>query len=78
MNLYELTNDLQRAMDALQTDPETGEVSGWEAVDALDVAFDDKAEAYALTIKNLLAFADSADAEADKLKARAKSAKNRA
>lgn len=78
MNLYELTNDLQCAMDALQTDPETGEVSGWEAVDALDVAFDDKAEAYALTIKNLLAFADSADAEADKLKARAKSAKNRA
>ena len=78
MNLYELTNDLQCAMDALQTDPETGEVSGWEAVDALDVAFEDKAEAYALTIKNLLAFADSADAEADKLKTRAKSAKNRA
>ena len=78
MNLYELTNDLQCAMDALQTDPETGEVSGWEAVDALDIAFEDKAEAYALTIKNLLAFADSADAEADKLKARAKSAKNRA
>lgn len=78
MNLYELTNELQCAIDALQTDPETGEVSGWEAVDALDVAFDDKAEAYALTIKNLLAFADSADAEADKLKARAKSAKKRA
>lgn len=78
MNLYELTNELQCAIDALQTDPETGEVSGWESVDALDIAFEDKAEAYALTIKNLLAFADSAKSEADNMNARAKAAKAKA
>lgn len=78
MNLYELTAELQNAMENIVIDPETGEATGFEAVDALDIAFDDKAEGYALAIKNLLAFADSADAEADKLKARAKSAKNRA
>lgn len=78
MNLYELTTELQQAMDSLTVDEDTGEVSGFEAVDALDVAFEDKAEAYALTIKNLLAFAGEAKAEADKLKARADAAKKRA
>lgn len=78
MNLYELTTELAQAMNNLVIDEETGEVSGFEAVDALDVAFEDKAEAYALTIKNLLAFANEAKGEADKLKARADAAKNRA
>ena len=48
MNLYEI----DAAITAL-VDPETGEVSGFEAVDGLDAAFEDKAEAYAVTIKNL-------------------------
>lgn len=78
MNLYELTTELAQAMNNLVIDEETGEVSGFEAVDALDVAFEDKAEAYAVTIKNLLAFANEAKGEADKLKARADAAKNRA
>ncbi len=78
MNLYELTTELQNAMDSLVIDEDTGEVGGFEAVDALDVAFEDKAEAYALTIKNLLAFAGEAKAEADNLKSRADAAKNRA
>lgn len=78
MNLYELTTELAQAMNNLVIDEETGEVSGYEAVDALDVAFEDKAEAYAVTIKNLLAFANEAKGEADKLKARADAAKNRA
>lgn len=78
MNLYELTTELAQAMNNLVVDEETGEVSGFEAVDALDVAFEDKAEAYAVTIKNLLAFANEAKGEADKLKARADAAKNRA
>lgn len=75
MNLYELTAELQRAMSNLVVDEETGEVRGFEAVDALDVAFEDKAEAYALTIKNYLAFADAVKAESDKLKARADAAR---
>ena len=42
-------------MDALRVDEETGEVVGFEAVDTLDAAFEDKAEAYAVAIKSLLA-----------------------
>ena len=78
MNLYELTNDLQNAMDALQIDEETGEVTGFEAVDSLDLAFEEKAEAYAVTIKNLLAFAKSVKEETDSMKQRAKLAENKA
>lgn len=78
MNLFELTAELQNAMENIVIDPETGEATGFEAVDALDIAFDDKAEGYALAIKNLLAFADSAKAEADNMNARAKAAKARA
>lgn len=78
MNLYELTNELQNAMDALQIDEETGEVTGFEAVDALDLAFEDKAEAYALTIKNLLAFNKQAKEESAALRKRAQIAENKA
>lgn len=46
MNLYELTQEFATAMQAITVDPETGEVSGFEAVDGLDAAFEDKAEAY--------------------------------
>ena len=49
MNLYELTQEFATAMQAITVDPETGEVSGFEAVDGLDAAFEDKAEAYAVT-----------------------------
>lgn len=78
MNLYELTNELQNAMDALQVDEETGEVSGFEVVDALDIAFEAKAEAYALTIKNLLAFNKQAKEESAALRKRAQIAENKA
>src|SRR5699024_5561969 len=78
MNLFELTTELQNAMENIRIDPETGEATGFEAVDALDIAFDDKAEGYALAIKNLLAFADSAKTEADNMNASAKAAKAKA
>lgn len=78
MNLYELTTQMQEAIDNIVIDEDTGEVTGFEAVDALDAAFEDKAEAYALTIKNLMAFAKQAKEESDSLKKRADSAKNRA
>lgn len=78
MNLYELTAQMQEAIDNIIIDESTGEATGFEAVDALDAAFDDKAEAYALTIKNLMAFAKQAKEEADALKKRADAAKNRA
>lgn len=77
-NLYELTTQFQQAMDALRVDEETGEVIGFEAVDALDAAFEDKAEAYAVVIKSLLAQAQAIHAERDNLKAREESAKRKA
>lgn len=78
MNLYELTAEMQQAIDNIVIDEATGEVSGFEVLDALDAAFEDKAEAYALTIKNLLSFSAQVKAESDALKARADAVKNRA
>lgn len=75
MNLYQLTNKFEKAMQAITVDPETGEVSGFEAVDSLDAAFEDKAEAYAVTIKNLAAEASALKNERDNLKAREDSVK---
>lgn len=77
-NLYELTTQFQNAMDALTVDEETGEVIGFEAVDALDAAFEDKAEAYAVVIKSLLAQAQAIHAERDNLRAREEAAKRKA
>lgn len=77
MNLYQLTNEFEKAMQAIAVDPETGEVSGFEAVDSLDAAFEDKAEAYAVTIKNLAAEAAALKNERDNLKAREDSVKKR-
>lgn len=70
MNLYELTQEFATAMQAITVDPETGEVSGFEVVDGLDAAFEDKAEAYAVTIKNLDAEVKALKNERDNLKAR--------
>lgn len=78
MNLYELTREFESAMANIVIDEETGEVSGFEAVDTLDTAFEDKAEAYAVTIKNLLAEAAALKNERDNMKAREDAAKRRA
>ena len=78
MNLYELTREFESAMANIVIDEETGEVSGFEAVDTLDTAFEDKAEAYAVTIKNLLAEAAAIKNERDNMKAREDAAKRRA
>ena len=77
MNLYELTQEFATAMQAITVDPETGEVSGFEAVDGLDAAFEDKAEAYAVTIKNLDAEIKALKNERDNLKAREDATKKR-
>ena len=70
MNLYELTREFESAMANIVIAEETGEVSGFEAVDGLDAAFEDKAEAYAVTIKNLDAEVKALKNERDNLKAR--------
>lgn len=78
MNLYELTREFESAMANIVIDEETGEAGGFEAVDALDTAFEDKAEAYAVTIKNLLAEAAALKNERDNMKAREDAVKRRA
>lgn len=77
MNLYNLTAEYQHALDSIQIDEETGEVTGFEAVDALDVAFEDKAEAYAVYIKSLDAMAGALQAEAKSLADRKKAVETR-
>ena len=77
LSLYELTQEFATAMQEITVDPETGEVSGFEAVDGLDAAFEDKAEAYAVTIKNLNAEAAAIKAERDRMKEREDTIKRR-
>lgn len=78
MSLYNLTSEFQAAMDSIHVDEETGEVVGFETVDCLDAAFEDKAEAYAVVIKNLNAQAQAIKEERDRLKEREDAAKRKA
>ena len=64
-------------MQAITVDPETGEVSGFEAVDGRDAAVEDKAEADAVTIKNLDEEVKELKNERDNLKAREAATKKR-
>lgn len=68
MNLYELTQDLRAAI-AEFADDETGK--GADIIECVEAAFDDKAEAVALYIKNLEAEHEAVMAEAAKLTRRA-------
>ena len=54
--LYEISADFLAALDAMEVDPDTGELLNADQLDALSAAFDEKAEATALYIKNLTAF----------------------
>ena len=77
MNLYELTAEYQNALDSIRIDEETGEVKGFEAVDAMDCAFEEKAEAYAVYIKSLDAMAGALQSEAKSLADRKKAVETR-
>lgn len=67
MSIYEI----DRAITAL-ADPETGEITDWEALDALQMAREAKLENVACWIKNLRAEASAIKAEEDALSARRK------
>lgn len=70
MTLYELKEQYLNAMNNVSIDEETGEMIGLEELEALEAAFEDKAESVALYIKNLIAEAQMIKAEEDNLKAR--------
>lgn len=72
MKLYEIDS----ALDAL-IDPETGELSDYEAFVALSLERDQKIENTALYIKNLNAESAALKAEEDRLRDRRKAAENK-
>lgn len=78
MNIYEITQELREALDTMQIDEETGEIINWNAIDALNIAFDRKAEAYAVAIKESEAMAKELDEAAKSIGERKKSYQNRA
>ena len=75
--LYEISADFLAALDAIEVDPDTGELLNADQLDALSAAFDEKAEATALYIKNLTAFVGDVKAEEDALAERRKTAEKR-
>lgn len=78
MNLYTLATQLQTAFDRLEIDPETGEILNFNEVDDLQLAFEEKAEAYAIVIKNKLALAAELKQEIKTLQDRCKAVLNTA
>ena len=75
--LYEISADFLAALDAIEVDPDTGELLNADQLDALSAAFDEKAEATALYIKNLTAFVGDVKAEEAALAERRKTAEKR-
>ena len=73
MNIYEIE---QAIMDLV--DPETGEITDFDALDALSMARDEKIENVALWIKNLVAEAKAIREEEKSLAERRKAAENKA
>lgn len=67
VSLYEISADFLKALDGLEVDEETGEIMNFDAVEALDAQFEDKAESVACYIKNLSAFAADLKAEEENL-----------
>ena len=55
MKLYEIANQYRDAMDNIEVD-ENGELLNADQLEAVDGAFDDKAEAVAVYIKELSCF----------------------
>jgi len=78
MNLYDLTIEYQNALDALEIDPETGEVLNMDVLDAVTGALQDKAEAVACYIKGLLAEGQALKAEEAALNLRRKQTERKA
>lgn len=76
-SLYEISADFLSALESLEVDPDTGELLNADQFEAISAAFDEKAEATALYIKNLNVFISGAKAEEAALAERRKAAENR-
>ena len=56
VSLYEISADFLKALDGLEVDEETGEITNFDAVEALNAQFEDKAESVACYIKNPVSY----------------------
>lgn len=70
ITLYQLADEYQRALDAIQIDEETGEVLGFDRIEALEAQYDQKAINCALYLKSLDAEVKAIKAEETALKQR--------
>lgn len=70
MTLYELSREYIEALDALEIDEETGEVTGFDAITNIEDDIASKAENIACYIKGLLAESSAVKEEEKKLKKR--------
>jgi len=73
MLLYEITERYRDLLSNLEIDEETGELLNAEELEIAEAEFAEKAESYALHIKNLRAEAEAIKAEAQALTERRKS-----
>lgn len=55
MNLYEISVELVEALGNITVDESTGEIKGYEALDALNASFEEKLEGMVCRYKNLKA-----------------------
>lgn len=58
-SLYELSFEYLSAIEKIEVNEETGEISGYEELEAIAKEFDDKVENVALFIKNEIAFIEA-------------------
>lgn len=77
MTLYELTGELLELMEMAQ-DPDVDPDALNDTMEAINLAFEDKADGYAKIIRTLTAQADAIKAEAARLKDREKSFRDKA
>lgn len=77
ITLYQLAEEYQTALDAIQIDEETGEVIGFEKVMAIEDQYDQKAVNCALFLKSLEAEARAIKEERAALDQRAKQAQKK-
>ena len=78
MTLYELKDEIVKAAMNVTIDEETGEIIGGEALDALNIAFDEKLEGCAVWYKGLIADIDALKSEEKALKERRERLERRA
>ena len=76
MKLYEIANQYRDALDNIEVD-ENGELLNADQIEAVDGAFDDKAEAVAVYIKELSCFSSALKDEKKRIEARIKATESK-